>query len=89
LNHSKQWVTREAVGRQRSEPQNERMDFFTCSAASQGWVSALGHKRIRTAIGHVRFTPKADILQPANIEHRKVIRSPCGRHEKFVTGDVG
>src|SRR5262249_14180681 len=46
------------------------MDFFTCSAASQGWVSALGHKRIRTAIGHVRFTPKADILHRpiSNIE---------------------
>jgi hypothetical protein len=41
---------------------------------------------IRTAIGHVGFTPEANIQQLANIEHRKGIRSPCGRHRIVSPG---
>ena len=51
-------------------------------------MSALGQSRHLQCKTPVRFTPKADIQQGANIVHRKVIRSPWTPSNN-VTGDVG
>jgi hypothetical protein len=50
-------------------------------------MSALGQERT-FALQKVMsaLPPKADIRQRANIEHRKVIRSPRGRHRIMSPG---